>query len=314
MKRQMKKIVVTAASVAVSLAGTIPAQACNGRSGGRARISVSRSYHPVARVPVYRSYPQPVCAQPTIVRSQPAPPQHFAPRPVAPQQFAPQQFAPQQFAPQQFAPQQFAPQQLAPQQLAPQPIAPRSPAGAINAQPSVGSGPAVVNRPATQNTQVQATSQTQPASQVQPASQAQVTPQSTTPSNSNAGKSEASALQMLVSISQTEPTPAAASQIPQFTPAASQSTASHVGNWKVNLSGNQSVELTLNSDGSFIWTATKNGKSSNFQGQFRLESDRLTLVRSSDLQQMAGSWAGAGDQFTFKLDGATTGGLSFQRG
>jgi len=298
MKRQMKKIVVTAASVAVSLASTIPAEACNGRSGGRARVSVSRSYHPVARVPAYRSYPQPVCAQPTIVRSQPAPPQHFAPQPVAPQQFAQQQ---------------FAQQQIAQQQIAQQPIAPGSPAGTINTQPSVGSGRAVANRAAApaaaiQNTQVQATSQTQPASQ------AQVTPQSTTPSNSNGANSEASALQMLVSISQSKPTPPATSQIPQFTPAASQSTASHVGNWKVNLSGNQSVELTLNSDGSFIWTATKNGKSSNFQGQFRLESDRLTLVRSSDLQQMAGSWAGAGDQFTFKLDGATNGGLSFQRG
>jgi hypothetical protein len=29
---------------------------------------------------------------------------------------------------------------------------------------------------------------------------------------------------------------------------------------------------------------------------------------------MAGSWSGDGDQFTFKLDGATTGGLNFKRG
>ena len=71
--------------------------------------------------------------------------------------------------------------------------------------------------------------------------------------------------------------------------------------------------MKLNSDGNFTWTATKDGKSSNFQGQFRLESGQLTLVRSSDLQQMTGSWAGAENQFTFKLDGATSGGLAFQR-
>ncbi len=81
----------------------------------------------------------------------------------------------------------------------------------------------------------------------------------------------------------------------------------------MSLPGNQSVELTLNSDSSFIWTASKDGKSNSFQGQFRLEGNRLTLVRSNDLQQMTGNWSGADNQFTFKLDGATTGGLAFQR-
>ena len=103
--------------------------------------------------------------------------------------------------------------------------------------------------------------------------------------------------------------------IPEFTaaPASSAPAAVHVGSWTVTLPGNQSVALELNQDGRFSWTATKDGKSSSFEGQYRLENDRLTLVRSSDLQQMSGSWTGQDTNFTFKLDGATTGGLSFQR-
>ena len=44
-----------------------------------------------------------------------------------------------------------------------------------------------------------------------------------------------------------------------------------------------------------------------------MEEGRLTLVRSSDLQQMEGSWTGQGSSFTFKLDGAATAGLNFSR-
>ncbi len=71
MKRQFKTFVVTAASIAVSVAGTIPAQACGGRSSSRARVSVSRSHYPVVRQPVYNAYPQPVCVQPQVAPLQP---------------------------------------------------------------------------------------------------------------------------------------------------------------------------------------------------------------------------------------------------
>ena len=81
----------------------------------------------------------------------------------------------------------------------------------------------------------------------------------------------------------------------------------------MNLPGNQSVELSLNENGTFRWTATKQGKSSAFEGQYRLETGRLTLVRSTDLQQMAGSWTANGEKFTFKLDGTKAGGLAFAR-
>ena len=153
--------------------------------------------------------------------------------------------------------------------------------------------------------------------------------------NSNAasgGQTQLSALQMLASISgdtaqsqlqepiaapianQAAPSPAATvAEVPQFTAAASPAAGAHVGTWAVSLPGNQTIVLALSDDKSFNWNATKDGKSSSFQGQYRLEGNRLTLVRSNDLQQMAGSWTGADASFTFKLDGATTSGLAFAR-
>lgn len=151
------------------------------------------------------------------------------------------------------------------------------------------------------------------------------------------GQTQLSALQMLASISgdaaqpqvqaqeQTvtpianqpaqapmDPT-ATAVEVPEFTTAASQTAGSHVGTWAVSLPGNQTIVLALNNDNSFSWNASKDGKQSSFQGQYRLEGSRLTLVRSNDLQQMAGSWNGSDANFTFKLDGATTSGLAFTR-
>ncbi len=75
----------------------------------------------------------------------------------------------------------------------------------------------------------------------------------------------------------------------------------------------KSLPIALNADNSFQWHAVKEGKASSFQGQYRMEAGRLTLVRSNDLQQMAGSWSGEGANFTFKIDGATNSGLAFAR-
>lgn len=106
---------------------------------------------------------------------------------------------------------------------------------------------------------------------------------------------------------------ATAAEVPEFTAAASPMAGAHVGTWAVSLPGNQTIVLALNNDNSFSWNASKDGKQSSFQGQYRLEGSRLTLVRSNDLQQMAGSWNGSDANFTFKLDGATTSGLAFAR-
>ncbi len=136
-------------------------------------------------------------------------------------------------------------------------------------------------------------------------------------SNGNTDQSEVSALQLLASISGESTTESLAVEIPEFTavaaPIALPASSDHIGTWAVALPGNQSIMLVLDHDGSFAWDATKEGKSSSFAGQYRLEDGRLTLVRSNDLQQMTGSWIGEGNTFAFKLDGAETSGLTFTR-
>ena len=145
--------------------------------------------------------------------------------------------------------------------------------------------------------------------------QQSITSPQSVPTNSDTGTStELSALQMLASISvDEETTDAVAVQIPEFAAAAMPAIADQVGTWTVSLPGNQSLTLVLNQDNTFAWTAVKGGTSSSFEGQYRLEDGRLTLVRSNDLQQMSGSWNGEGANFTFKLDGATNSGLGFAR-
>lgn len=285
MKRHIKTLVLTAASIAVTTTAAMPAQACGGRSG-RSYVSVSR--YPVVRQPVYVRPVQSACGTPRVVQ----PPVHM-PQPVQ--------------------------QPIQPVQRPLQPVQqPIQPVGGINRQPvrSVATvnqvNPAAATTPAATTAAPQVST---PVQAVTPAGNASAT---------NTPTAEASALQMLAAMSASQAAPAqaaaaaqpaqqAAPQIPQFTAANQQPAANHVGTWKANLGNNQAVELTLKANGSFVWTAVRSGKSSTFEGQFRLESGRLTLVRSNDLQQMAGSWSGAGNQFTFKLGGATTGSLAFQR-
>ena len=122
------------------------------------------------------------------------------------------------------------------------------------------------------------------------------------------------ALQLLGSMSQREVSQATSDsseqQIPQFAPSVSQS---HIGVWKVDISDNQSVKLTLNADDTFVWTATKQGKASTFNGEYRLKDGLLKLVRKGDLQQMSGTWKGKDSQFIFQLQGSSTAGLGFTR-
>ena len=122
------------------------------------------------------------------------------------------------------------------------------------------------------------------------------------------------ALQLLGSMSQREvsqtKSDSSEQQIPQFVPSVSQS---HIGVWKVDISDNQSVKLTLNADDTFVWTATKQGKASTFNGEYRLKDGLLKLVRKGDLQQMSGTWKGKDSQFIFQLQGSSTAGLGFIR-
>ena len=313
MKRQIKSAVAIT-TLAISASTSMTADACD-----RGRRSIlSRSRFSVRAAPIRRQ-PAPVYAhtyysQPTNVYRPPVqtvPPPQFTPAPapqptrtvivngrrvVVPQgQSIPATQNPAQPVGQPAGqPPRVASTQgpgvagntIAPQQrIAPQP-----------ASQAAGQARQVVQQQAPANTKTMA---------AQPA---------TAPAQATA---ESSALQMLASIGNsagtTEPSAASSPQIPEFGPASNGQPVEHVGTWSVNLPGNQSVRLDLNSDGSFSWTATKNGSSSVFKGQYRMEKDRLTLVRSNDLKQMAGSWMGGGEAFTFKLDGATTGGLAFKK-
>ncbi len=129
-----------------------------------------------------------------------------------------------------------------------------------------------------------------------------------------------SALQMLASIpsdkataDETQFADETTFGIPEFAPAAPVVSDVNIGTWKVALPGNQTVVLVLQDDGRFAWTATKSGATSTFEGNFQLDGQQLTLVRSSDQQQMRGTWTANNAGFLFKLDGATTGGLAFTR-
>lgn len=122
-----------------------------------------------------------------------------------------------------------------------------------------------------------------------------------------------SALSALAAMNSTQPT--AASPIPQFGPAPQPAAPAHVGAWSATLPGDNRVELRLDANGAFRWTANSRGKVSSFEGAFTLQDGRLVLVRSGDSQQLAGVWiADQNGGFRFKLDGASDNGLLFNRG
>ncbi|MFG0265622.1 MAG: hypothetical protein ACF8AM_10795 [Rhodopirellula sp. JB055] len=297
MKIQAKKWIL-AASVISTVAGTaVEAQACGGarRSGVSRIVSQIHSARTTNRYP--SSTPRYSSIQPTYRQ---APVYHNAPVSVQASPVASQSFAGQPVSRQPVSGQPFAPQQPVQQQA-----------------------------PVQQQVAVQQQTQTQPATQAAPSTQP-------------AASAEASALAMLASINQRTTTPTQASgttqtttpaqssapatqpantlsQIPTFGSASSASSVSspaqpHVGSWNVSLPGEQSVSLELNSDGSFVWVASKSGSTSQFSGQYRLDGGSLTLVRSQDLQKMEGTWTPSQNGgFVFRVGGGTNGGLNFTR-
>jgi|GEM_PF-5908496 len=90
-------------------------------------------------------------------------------------------------------------------------------------------------------------------------------------------------------------------------------TTNHIGVWKSQANSKATVTLNLNSDGSFEWSATTNGTTQRFSGKFEISGGKLTLVRSSDNQKLAGTMTFNGAGFNFKLDGAKDNGLNFSR-
>jgi len=86
-----------------------------------------------------------------------------------------------------------------------------------------------------------------------------------------------------------------------------------VGTWTANLPNKATVQLNLQADGSFNWTANLNGKTSQFSGNYSFDGDKLTLTRA-DGQKLSGQMLNTGaNNFTFKLDGSKDNGLTFAR-
>ncbi|MCA9008633.1 MAG: hypothetical protein KDB01_02750 [Planctomycetaceae bacterium] len=90
---------------------------------------------------------------------------------------------------------------------------------------------------------------------------------------------------------------------------------SFAGSWTANLPNGARVQLALQADGNFSWTAiNKDGQSSVFQGSYAIENGGLSLTRNNDGQKLQGSMTLKGtNTFTFKLSAAQSSSLDFVR-
>ena len=273
MKRTAKKIFVAAAIAAVSIQSVPTASACGGRGG---RVSYAPVYGGYARAA--SNYRTTLPVTPPIHNARPSfnPPLHQTSPPAA---------------------------------VAP-PISTASTVAAVRPRPraQVALQTSAAPRPTStaQNVQPQVS---QPQTSQQPAT--------TSATTADAESSALAALASLAAANATTPTstPSVSNPAPTATTAvaASEATPEHIGSFRATLPSNVTIELSLNGSGTFSWVVRNNGKTSQFSGQYRLTDGRLTLVRSNDLQKMAGKLTLGPSGFTFQLDGANNAGLDFKK-
>ena len=190
----------------------------------------------------------------------------------------------------------------------------------VSSQPVSTGQPNVIGRQ-TVNTQPRQTQNAMPQRQSQSVASRPAPSQQTTQS----GDAQSSALAALASLTNQSSTgnsaPAktvdATTDVPQFAPAttaAAKTSGDHVGIWTSTLPSKAVITLSLNQNNLFAWQVRDaSGKVTKFEGQYRINDGRLTLVRSQDLQQMAGTWKTNNSGFTFKLDGSNNSGLEFRK-
>ncbi|MCC9607914.1 hypothetical protein LOC68_02700 [Blastopirellula sp. JC732] len=193
-------------------------------------------------------------------------------------------------------PQQF-PQQQFPQQG--QPFA--------QGQPQQQGQPFAQGQPQQQG---QPFAQGQPQQQQRIAQQQQAPQQrqAATPQTQAPASAETSALEALGGF--------APPQSEETTPVATNSELpTHVGRWSATLSNGARIQLDLNDNGSFTWSAiNKDGKASSFEGSYQVNSGSLTLIRSDNNQSLAGSLETSGSNaFSFKLADQKAAKLEFVR-
>ncbi|MCU0876406.1 MAG: hypothetical protein MUF06_01255 [Pirellulaceae bacterium] len=248
---------------------------------------------------------------------------------VAPQQFGQQQVAQQQFGQQQVAGRQVSLQVSGQQSSTPAQVAAvgalntLAPAQTAQAQPqqfaqAPAAQPSINQSSAAQPTFAQAPRQQQPVSQpqaiqaqpapsqvAQPQAPQTVAPQAT---SSAAQSAQQQALNALLGVGPSEATasqstavvpPPAAPQVPQ-------------GDFSAALSNGARIHLNLSPSGSFVWTTTKDGKTSQFEGTFSLAGGQLQLQRA-DKHNLEGVFTPSDNGFNLKLQGQTDGGLNFVR-
>lgn len=102
-------------------------------------------------------------------------------------------------------------------------------------------------------------------------------------------------------------TPAAAASQPV---SAAPQAALPTGEFSATVSNGTQVRLSLRADGSFVWLATKSGKS--FQGNFSVNGGSLTLLRS-DNQKLEASLTPTEAGFKLRFAGQNDDGLAFVR-
>jgi hypothetical protein len=292
MKRSSKKLLLLAATLATSLNSLTTSEAgCHGSSGRRVYSSHNYVSRPVYSQPHYSheviSHPQPV-----YVHSQPEVVYESSPYTTAPVSSSPFGVQVQQGSPiganpvslsqqvqlsQSGLPQQSPPQQSVLQQIAPQQL------GNAGVTANVTGSPSAVPHGTPAATPAEATS-----------------------------AAELSALQALGGFAPPQAESTAAAPQAQIVPAA---TPAHIGTWSASMSNGARVQLTLNPEGTFSWSAINSaGNASTFQGSYQFDGTTLILNRSNDNQKLAGAltFTSAGT-FNFKLSDAQAGSLAFTR-
>ena len=302
MKRSSKKLLLLAATLASSLNSLTTLEAgCHGSSGRRVYSSHNYVSRPVYSQPHYPheviSHPQPVYvhSQPEVVyESLPysTAPLTSSPFGVQVQQGASVGATPVSLAQQVQLSQNGLPRQSLPQNGLPEQSLSLQPGLQQVAPQQLGNAGVPANVPGS------ATTVTQGA------------PAATSAEATSAA--ELSALQALGGFAPPQAESTAAAPQAQTVPAA---TPAHVGTWSASMSNGARVQLTLNPDGSFSWSAINSaGNASTFQGSYQFDGTTLTLSRSNDNQKLAGAlnFTSAGT-FNFKLSDAQAGNLAFTR-
>ncbi len=184
------------------------------------------------------------------------------------------------------------------QPVYPQPTYPQSQPVYSPTQPQYGSVPPTVTVSSQQSYPVNAA----------PVNAAPVNAAPVNPAIMNA---QQSALQALGGFAPPEAVAAQAATDPQAAPQ-----MSLAGVWTAQLANGSRVQLSLQADGNFSWTAVnKDGQSSVFQGTYAMQNGSLSLTRGNDGQKLEGTMTlTSANTFSFQLTAAQSASLDFVRG